>query len=106
MDRTLSGVTTPGQSGPRSNSNEGLAYVPQICKAGILPSDGFKVISRTLVCVCKREGVLHLCRDAVSVFYSQLTGLKKIVVSENGYIHINRGLIKPCVNIFSLFSSE
>ena len=29
MDRTLSGATTPGQSGPGSNGNEGLLGIPQ-----------------------------------------------------------------------------
>ena len=27
IDRTLSGITTPGQSGPRSNSNEGVLRI-------------------------------------------------------------------------------
>ena len=29
IDRTLSGVTTPGQSGPRSNGNAGVLCIPQ-----------------------------------------------------------------------------
>ena len=29
IDRTLSGATTPGQSGPRSNGNEGVLHIPQ-----------------------------------------------------------------------------
>ena len=29
LDRTLSGATTPGQSGPGSNGNEGLLRIPQ-----------------------------------------------------------------------------
>ena len=33
IDRTLSGATTSGQSGPRSNGNEGLLHIPQISKA-------------------------------------------------------------------------
>ena len=28
-DRTLSGATTPGQNGPRSNVNEGVLHIPQ-----------------------------------------------------------------------------
>ena len=28
IDRTLSGVTTPGQSGSRNNSNEGVLRIP------------------------------------------------------------------------------
>ena len=30
IDRTLSGATTLGQSGPGSNGNEGLLHIPQI----------------------------------------------------------------------------
>ena len=29
IDRTLSGATTPGQSGPESNNNEGVLCIPQ-----------------------------------------------------------------------------
>ena len=39
-DRTLSGATTPGQSGPESNSNKEVLHIPQIFKAGALQSDG------------------------------------------------------------------
>ena len=39
LNRTLSGATTPGQSGPKSNSNEGVLHIPQISKAGASPSD-------------------------------------------------------------------
>ena len=40
IDRTWSGATTPGQSGPGSNGNEGVLHIPQsssITKAS--PSD-------------------------------------------------------------------
>ena len=30
IDRTLSGATTQGQSGPGSDSNEGVLHIPQI----------------------------------------------------------------------------
>ena len=30
IDRTLSGATTPGQSRPGSDSNEGVLHIPQI----------------------------------------------------------------------------
>ena len=40
IDRVLSGATNPGQSGPRSNGNEGVLPIPQISKAGALLSDG------------------------------------------------------------------
>ena len=29
IDWTLSGATTPGQSGPGSNGNEGVLHIPQ-----------------------------------------------------------------------------
>ena len=39
IDRTLSGATTPGQSGPESNGNEGVFCIFQISTAGASPSD-------------------------------------------------------------------
>ena len=40
IDRTLSGATTPGQSGPGSNGNEGVLHIPQSSSiAGTSPSD-------------------------------------------------------------------
>ena len=39
MDMTLSGDTSPGQSGTESNENKGVLHIPQIYKAGALPSD-------------------------------------------------------------------
>ena len=56
IDRTLSGATTPGQSGPGSDGNEGVLCIPQRL---------FSVLSRTLI-----GGVLPLCRDAIGVIYS------------------------------------
>ena len=38
--RTISGATILGQSGPESNGNEGVFYIPQISKAQTLPSNG------------------------------------------------------------------
>ena len=32
IDRTLSGATTPGQSGPGSNGNQGVLHIPQISR--------------------------------------------------------------------------
>ena len=32
-------LTTPDQRGPGSNGNEGVIHIPQISKAGALPSD-------------------------------------------------------------------
>ena len=40
MDRTLSSATTPGQSGPGSNGNEGVFRIPQSFSiTGASPSD-------------------------------------------------------------------
>ena len=40
IDRTLSGTTTPGQSGPGSNGNEGVLHIPQSFSiTGTSPSD-------------------------------------------------------------------
>ena len=67
IDKTLSGATTPGQSAPESDSNEGILCIPQNSSiTEVSPSNYFSVISRTFV-----GGVLLLCRDAVGVSYSQ-----------------------------------
>ena len=40
IDRALSGATTPGQSGPGSDGNEGVLHIPQSSSiAGTSPSD-------------------------------------------------------------------
>ena len=65
LDRTLSGATTLGQSGPGSNGNEGVLRIPQISKAGSSPSYGLISYPGHLL-----VGVLPLCRDAVDVLYS------------------------------------
>ena len=40
IDRTLSGATTPGQSGPWSDSKDGVLRIPQSsCITGASPSD-------------------------------------------------------------------
>ena len=49
MDRTLSAATTPSQSGPGSDGNEGVLCIPQISSiTGTSPSDCL-VSTRTLV---------------------------------------------------------
>ena len=68
LDRILSGATTLDLSGPGSDGNEGVFHVPQnSSNTEALSSDGFNVISRTLV---SGSGVLASCRDAVGIFYS------------------------------------
>ena len=39
MDETLTGTTTPGQSGPGSNGHELELHTPQISKTVASPSD-------------------------------------------------------------------
>ena len=65
IDRTLSGATTPGESGPGSGGSEEVSSIPQSSS-----------ITRTSPSDClvsypgEWGGVLHLCREAVSVFYN------------------------------------
>ena len=40
IDMTLLNATTPGQSGPGNNGNEGVLHIHQSSKAGAWPSDG------------------------------------------------------------------
>ena len=68
LDRTLSEATTPGHSGPGCDDNEGVLYIPQSSSiTGTSPSDCLVSYHRHLL---EGSGVLPLCRDAVSVFYS------------------------------------
>ena len=66
IDRSLSGATTPGQSGPGNNGNEtGIPHFPNLQHYWNFTIRWFHVISRTRV----GRG-LALCRDADGVFYS------------------------------------
>ena len=65
IDRTLSGATTLGQSGPGSDGNEGILHIPQSFSiTGVSPSDCLESYPGHLL-----EGVLLFCKEAVSVFY-------------------------------------
>ena len=66
MDRTLQGATSPEETGPGSNGNQGELHIPQISKAGASPSDGLIPYPEHSM----GSGVSLLCRDAVGVFYS------------------------------------
>ena len=62
----LSGATTPGQSGPGSDGNEGVLCIPQSSSiAGTSSSDCLVSYPGHLL-----GGVLPLCREAIGVFYS------------------------------------
>ena len=65
IDRTLSGTTTPGQSGPESNSKEKVLHIPQSSRAGALSSDYLMSYQDI-----RWGGVLHLYRDIVGVLFS------------------------------------
>ena len=62
----LSGATTPGQSGPGSDGNEGLLRIPKRSSITIAPPSDCTVSypEHSL------EGVLRLCSVADGVFYS------------------------------------
>ena len=65
IDRTQSGATTPGQSGPGSDGNEEVLHVPQRSSiTGTSSSDC--LMSYTGHSLAR--GNLLLCRDAVGVF--------------------------------------
>ena len=50
IDRTLSGATILGQSGPGSNGNEGVLHITQNSSiAGTLPLDCLVSYTRTLI---------------------------------------------------------
>ena len=65
IDRTLSSATTPGQSVPESNGNEGILCIPQSSTDRSLATWWLNIISWTLI-----EGVLPFCSDVFGVFYS------------------------------------
>ena len=66
IDSTLSGTTTPGQSGLGSDSNEGVLRLPQRSIInGTSPSDS--LVSHTGHLLGR---VLPLCREEFGVFYS------------------------------------
>ena len=68
IDRTLSKATTPGQSRPGSNGNEGVLRIPTT--ASLFEPPHQSVQRRIEDTRWRRVRVLLLCRDAVGVFYS------------------------------------
>ena len=69
IDRTLSCASTPGQSGPGSDSNEQVLHIPQSSSiTGTSPPDCLVSYPGHSL---KRE-VLPLCREAISGFYSSV----------------------------------
>ena len=105
IDRTLSGATTPGPSGPGSDGNKGVLHIPQSSSiTGISPSDCLMLYPGHLL----GGGVLPLCRDVVSVFYSpsQLGNvhLRHLAITSN---HQNKTwlsvILKHCVIRYSFY---
>ena len=93
IDRTLSGPTTPGQSGSKSNGNERVLCIPQsssITRAS--PSDCLMLYPGHSL-----GGVLPICRDALSVFYSPDR-------LSHGIINVLTGQLKPNVIFIWLFN--
>ena len=83
INRTLSGTTTPSQSGPGSDGNEGVHHIPQSSNiTGASPSD----------CSMSYPGhsfkrALLLYREAVGVFY-YLSLLRQLTISPKIYGYI------------------
>ena len=64
--RNLSGATTRGQSGPRSNDNEGVFHFSQTSRTGASPSDYLMSYTRHSL---RGGGSYHFYRDPVWIFY-------------------------------------
>ena len=64
IDCTLTGTTTLGQSGTRSNGNEEVLKLTQISQTGVSLLNDFTVVGVW--------GSLTLCRDAVGIFWSPI----------------------------------
>ena len=65
VDSTLSGATTPGQSGPRSNSNE------VVLRAPVWQELHYQIVLYHILDTRCGGEVLPFCREVVDVFYSR-----------------------------------
>ena len=82
-DGNLSYATTPGQSGPESNGNEGVLHLPQIFKAGALPSDSLMSYPR------HQDYFIRLGDNSLAIIFSLLykveqRGVKAACYKSNG----------------------
>ena len=94
IDRTISGATTPGQSGPESDGNEGTLHIPQSYSiTGTSPSDCLVSYSGHSL----GWGSYPSYREAVGVFYSPSRLGKYRVKSKNSFISNNSVLHKYIV---------
>ena len=67
----LSGATTPSQSGPESEGNEGVLQIPRISKSRASPSDGLMSYPGHSL----GEGLTPLQTCSRCILQRQLTGL-------------------------------
>ena len=77
LNRILSGATTSSQSRPENNGNERILHLPQISKAGALPSDG--LMSYPGHSLWWWGGLTPLQRCSQCILQPQPTGLHIIV---------------------------
>ena len=70
IDRTISGATTPDQSGLGSNGKDWILYIPQSSKSGALPLDGLMSYPGH-----SGGGLTPLQRCSQCNLYLRLTGL-------------------------------
>ena len=90
IDRALSDATTPGQSGLRSNSNEGVLHIIKISKAGGSPLDGLISYWRHSVAL---KGLTPLQRCSRYIQQPQRTGLLLYQILKYQYKNIWRSSI-------------
>ena len=92
---TLSGATTPGQSGPGSNGNEGVLRIPQSHSiTGTSPSDC--LVSYPGHSLGRRG--LSLCREAVGIFYSPSRLGKSRIELYNTFNYVRQPLRKALLS--------
>ena len=77
IDRMLSGATSPSQSGPGTNGNEGILHIPKSSKAKASPSDAFLSFPGHLLGV---GFFTPLQRCSRCILQSQPTGLFFVLV--------------------------
>ena len=113
IDRTLSGITTPYQSGPGSDGNEEVLFIHKSCKYWRLSIRLFSVISRTLVCG-DLTPLLKCSRCNTSLNKSQALLMKHLLgkidfihqhsLLQGWYTDSNASLIIRCLFCLSLAS--
>ena len=99
IDRTLSGATTPSQSGPGSNGIEEILRIPR--RTSFTGTSG----SNCLVSLSEHalwRGVLPLCRSAVGVFCSPSWLGWDVLVS---YLGLSLGESYSSAEIQSVYSA-